>query len=278
MLKKIVAEIARSRADKVMVVRIEGHIGGAGMGRPGVTAESLEPTLKRAFEADRLKAVVLAINSPGGSPAQSEYIAERIRQYAAEKGVRVLAFCEDYAASGGYWIACAADEIFAARTSLVGSIGVVSSGFGLSDVIERFGVERRLFATDDNKTRLDPFTPVNDADVEWLKDLQADLHAAFISWVRQRREGRLADDADDLFNGDVWVGAHAAQRGLIDGIGVLRSVVAERYPDAEVEVVSQPKQFLARFLGTRLDVGQTAHQAMTGAVAALGDQAVIRYR
>lgn len=277
MLKKMAADIARSRAEKVMVVRIEGHIGGGGMGRPGPTAESLEPVLKRAFEADRLKAVVLMINSPGGTPAQSEYIAERIRQYGAEKAVPVLAFCEEFASSGAYWVACAADEIFAARTSLVGSIGVVSAGFGLSDIIDRLGVERRLYATDQNKTRLDPFVPVDEADVEWMRALQRDLHDTFIAWVRQRREGRL-DETADLFNGDVWTGVKAARVGLVDGIGVMRSVVAERYPDAEIEVVSQPRPFISRFMGARLDIAQTAHQVVTGAVSALGDQAVFRTR
>ena len=141
-LGEIVKKFQKSRADKVAVVRLDGVIGHVGAGR-GMTIDSVEPMLKRAFETEHVKAVVVVINSPGGSPAQSEYIAERIRQLSSEKGVPVLAFCEDIAASGGYWIACAADEIFAAHTSLVGSIGVVSSGFGFNEVLDRLGVQDR---------------------------------------------------------------------------------------------------------------------------------------
>lgn len=150
---------------------------------------------------------------------QSEYIAERIRQLASEKGVRVLAFCEDVVASGGYWIACAADEIYAAHTSLVGSIGVVSSGFGFVDVLGRLGVERRLYSAGENKVRLDSFSPEKADDVEWLQGLQHQLHDTFIRWVRQRRGKRLAADDEVLFTGDVWIGERAAELGLVDASG-----------------------------------------------------------
>lgn len=248
-LKKIARRVAKAHADKVAVVRLEGTIGGIGPGRVGLTAENLESNLTRAFETERLKAVVLVINSPGGSPTQSEYIAERIRQLSSEKGVRVMAFCEDVAASGGYWIACAADEIYAAHTSIVGSIGVVSSGFGLQDLIGRVGVERRVHTAGENKSRLDPFTPEKPEDVAWLRGLQDDLHSAFITWVRQRRGPKLVGADADLFNGDVWVGRAAVDVGLVDGIGVLRSVMAERFPDAELEIIASPRPLLARFLG-----------------------------
>jgi len=248
-LKKIARMLAKAHADKVAVVRLEGIIGGIGPGRNGLTAENLESNLTRAFETERLKAVVLVINSPGGSPTQSEYIAERIRQLSSEKGVRVLAFCEDVAASGGYWIACAADEIYAAHTSIVGSIGVVSSGFGLQDLISRVGVERRVHTAGENKSRLDPFIPEKSEDVAWLRGLQDDLHAAFITWVRQRRGTKLVGPDAELFNGDVWVGRAAVDAGLVDGIGVLRSVMAERFPDAELEIIASPKPLLARLAG-----------------------------
>ena len=259
-LGEIVKKFQKSRADKVAVVRLDGVIGHVGAGR-GMTIDSVEPMFKRAFETERVKAVVIVINSPGGSPAQSEYIAERIRQLSSEKGVPVLAFCEDIAASGGYWIACAADEIFAAHTSLVGSIGVVSSGFGFNEVIDRLGVQRRLYTAGDNKARLDAFSPENADDVEWLKGMQSELHQAFIAWVKQRRGKKLAGTDEELFNGDIWIGAKARDVGLVDGIGVMRSVVAERYPDVEITVISAPKPILARLLN-----GPSGAAALTDAV------------
>lgn len=257
---------SRSRADRVAVVRIDGHIGGGGA--RALTADGIESVLNRAFDVPHLKAVVIAINSPGGAPTQSEYIAERIRQLSAEKGVRVLAFCEDIAASGGYWIACAADEIYAARTSLVGSVGVVSSGFGFADVIDRIGVERRLHATGANKARLDRFRPEEADDVEWLMGLQEQLHLAFVDWVRQRRGAKLRGSDAELFNGDVWIGKQAVELGLVDGLGVLRSVVAERYPDAEITAIDSPKPLLARLTGGQLRA-TTASDLVSGAIDAV---------
>ncbi|MEO9329270.1 S49 family peptidase [Gordonia aurantiaca] len=269
-------KFAKSRAEHVAVVRLDGPIGAASMGKHGMTTETLEPVLKKAFDTDRLKAVVVVVNSPGGSPAQSEYIAERIRQLSAEKGVPVLAFCEDIAASGGYWVACAADEIFAAKTSIVGSIGVVSSGFGLSEVLDRFGVQRRLYATGDNKARLDTFLPEVPEDVEWIKGLQAQLHEAFIGWVRQRRGKKLSGSDAELFNGDVWVGRRAHELGLVDGIGVMRSVIAERYPDAEIVTVDAPKPLLARIVGNQVSASGLAESLTTGVLAAFDRAPAVR--
>ncbi|AZZ80343.1 MULTISPECIES: S49 family peptidase [Gordonia] len=269
-------KFAKSRAEHVAVVRLDGPIGAAGMGKHGLTTDTVEPVLKRAFATERLKAVVVVINSPGGSPAQSEYIAERIRQLSAEKGVPVLAFCEDVAASGGYWVACAADEIYAAHTSIVGSIGVVSSGFGFSALLDRFGVQRRLYATGENKARLDTFSPEVAEDVEWLKGLQGQLHEAFIAWVRQRRGKKLTASDEELFNGDVWVGHRAAELGLVDGIGVMRSVVAERYPDAEITVIEAPKPLLARLVGNQMSVSGLAESVTTGVMAAIDRAPAVR--
>lgn len=236
---------------------------GAGFGgRPGLSTDSVEPVLKRAFGTDHLVAVVIVINCPGGSPAQSEYIAERIRQLAAEKAVPVLAFCEDVAASGGYWIACAADEIFAAHTSMIGSIGVVSSGFGLSEVLGRVGVERRLYVTGENKARLDPFTPQQPGDVEWMQRLQGQLLDEFVAWVRQRRGRKLNGADEDIFSGDVWVGKRALELGLVDGVGVMRSVIAERYPDAEIVAVAAPRPLLARLTGGQVSTGRIVGDAV----------------
>ncbi|WP_431818527.1 S49 family peptidase [Gordonia jacobaea] len=276
-LGEIVKKFQKSRADKVAVVRLDGVIGHVGAGR-GMTIDSVEPMFKRAFETERVKAVVIVINSPGGSPAQSEYIAERIRQLSSEKGVPVLAFCEDIAASGGYWIACAADEIFAAHTSLVGSIGVVSSGFGFNEVIERLGVQRRLYTAGDNKARLDAFSPENADDVEWLKGMQSELHQAFIAWVKQRRGKKLAGTDEELFNGDIWIGAKARDVGLVDGIGVMRSVVAERYPDVEITVISAPKPILARLLSGPSGAAALTDAVVSGVLSAVEKTQRIEFR
>jgi ClpP class serine protease len=159
--------------------------------------------------------------------------------------VPVLAFCEDVAASGGYWLACAGDEIYAHATSLVGSIGVISHGFGLDGLIERFGVQRRLYTAGAAKSRLDPFLPEKQDDVEWLRDLQGQLHTMFQDWVVARRGDRLRDK-DDLFTGEIWTGARAVELGLVDGLGTPRAVLAERFPDAEIVPVEGRKPLLAR--------------------------------
>jgi signal peptide peptidase SppA len=237
------------RADRpvVSVVRLHGVITAqAGpVPRSVINAAALDKTLERAFAPERLAAVALLVNSPGGSPTQSALVADRIRGLAAEKGVPVLAFCEDVAASGGYWLACAADEIFAHPTSLVGSIGVISAGFGLDGLIERFGVQRRLHTAGASKSRLDPFLPEKPEDVDWLRGLQDQLHELFRAWVTERRGDRLAAGAD-LFTGEVWTGAKAAELGLVDGLGTARAVLDERYPDAEQVLVEGRRPLLAR--------------------------------
>lgn len=213
--------------------------------RSVINAHAMEKPIERAFAPERLAAVALLVNSPGGSPTQSALVADRIRGLAAEKGVPVLAFCEDVAASGGYWLACAADEIYAHPTSIVGSIGVISHGFGLDGLIERFGVQRRLYTAGEAKSRLDPFLPEKQEDVDWLRDLQDQLHEMFRQWVTERRGDRLRDGAD-LFTGEVWTGARAAELGLVDGVGTARALLAERFPDAEQVLVEGRKPLLAR--------------------------------
>ncbi|WP_020663461.1 S49 family peptidase [Amycolatopsis benzoatilytica] len=233
--------------DVVAVVKLHGVItpSPSPLARGAINLGAIESALTRAFGHDRLKAVALQINSPGGAPTQSGLVAERIRQLADEKGVPVLAFAEDVAASGGYWLACAADEIYAHRTSMVGSIGVISGGFGFTGLLERFGVERRLHTAGANKSRLDPFSPEKPEDVEWLKKMHGQLHELFVDWVTQRRGDRLAD-SDELFTGDVWLGQKAVELGLVDGVGSLREIVKKRYPDAEISVAEPKKPLLAR--------------------------------
>ena len=238
----------RGDRDVVAVVKLHGVITPtpSPFARGTINLAAVESALTRAFGNDRLKAVALLINSPGGAPTQSGLVAERIRQLADDKpGVPVLGFCEDVAASGGYWLACAADEIYAHRTSLVGSIGVISGGFGFTGLLERFGIERRLHTAGENKSRLDPFRPEKPEDVEWLKKMHAQLHELFVEWVKERRGGKLAD-TENLFTGDVWLGAKALELGLIDGLGTLRGIIAERYPNAEITVAEPKKPLLAR--------------------------------
>ena len=235
------------RKDVVAVVKLHGVITPtpSPLARGSINLAAVESALTRAFAHERLKAVALQINSPGGAPTQSGLVAERIRQLADEKNVPVLAFAEDVAASGGYWLACAADEIYAHRTSMVGSIGVISGGFGFTGLLERFGIERRLHTAGANKSRLDPFSPEKPEDVEWLKKMHGQLHELFVDWVTERRGDRLSG-SEDLFTGDVWLGARAVELGLIDGVGSLRQVITERYPDAEISVAEPKKALLAR--------------------------------
>lgn len=237
------------RPPTVAVVRLQGVIGAGGRFNRGLEDGALAPLIQRAFTARRPAAVALAINSPGGSPAQSSLIAARIRDFADETQTPVFAFCEDVAASGGYWLACAADEIYADRSSVLGSIGVISASFGFVDSMKRLGVERRLQTAGDVKSRLDPFSPLKEADQRWLAQLQNDLHRNFIETVRQARGDRLSDPVDpELFSGEVFLGEAAVRNGLIDGIGRLRPVMRERFgPDVRFEKIEPRRGFLSRF-------------------------------
>jgi signal peptide peptidase SppA len=238
----------RDRGPVVAAVKLHGVITPtpAPLGRGVINLAALDSVLTRAFNYDRLRAVALSINSPGGTPTQSALVADRIRGLADSKRVPVLAFCEDIAASGGYWLACAADEIIAHPTSLVGSIGVVSRGFGLHGLLERFGVERRLYTAGANKARLDPFLPEQEDDVVWLHGMQAELHEMFREWVCTRRGNMLATDQQDLFTGEVWTGRRAVELGLIDRLGTMRGEITKRYPDAEIVPVEGRRPLLAR--------------------------------
>ncbi|MCE3550323.1 S49 family peptidase [Pseudonocardia sp. RS11V-5] len=234
-------------APVVPLVRLHGVISPhpGPVPRAVINAASTDKVLERAFGTERIVAVGLLVNSPGGSPTQSALVADRIRGLADEHDVPVLAFCEDVAASGGYWLACAADEIYAHPTSIVGSIGVISSGFGLEGFIQRFGIERRLHTAGKSKSRLDPFLPEKDEDVAWLRGLQDELHGLFREWVTERRGDKLTG-GDELFTGEVWTGARAVELGLVDGLGTARSVLTERFPEAKLAPVEGRKALLAR--------------------------------
>lgn len=218
------------RRPVVSILRFEGVIMPRSR-RGGVSLASHAAAIERAFRAKGLVAVAIVINSPGGSPVQSALLYRRIRQLAEEKNIPVIAFAEDVAASGGYWLALAGDEIFGEETSLLGSIGVISAGFGFYQLIGRLGIERRVHAAGERKSLLDPFRPEEPSDLARLTSLQQDIHQSFKDHVRRRRAGKI-DEADEaLFSGDVWTGRTAVDRGLIDGIGELRGVLRARYGD-----------------------------------------------
>ena len=232
LLAKLPIERFRDPPPVVGVLRLDGVIGrSAGPGRQGLSLASHERAIAKLFERKNLKAVALVINSPGGSPVQSALIAQRIRDLAAEKELPLVSFCEDVAASGGYWLACAGDEIFADANSIVGSIGVISAGFGFPDLIERFGIERRVYATGQRKGMLDPFQDEKAEDVDRLHELHEDIFENFKTHVRDRRGGRLKAAEDTLFTGDIWTGNHALEVGLIDGLADMRSEMRRRYGD-----------------------------------------------
>jgi len=224
--------------------------------RTGLSLARLAPQIERAFAVPRVKAVALSINSPGGSPVQSSLIARRIRQLASEKNVPVVAFAEDVAASGGYWLACAADEIYADASSILGSIGVIASSFGFAEAIERIGVKRRIYTAGEHKSMLDPFQPENADDVERLKAIQAEIHEGFQAWVRERRGDRLRGTPAELFSGEFWTGKRALELGLIDGIDDLRSAMRRRFgDDVRLRVIGGERSWLRRRLvsGSGLD-------------------------
>jgi len=241
----------------VAVIRLQGVIASGSRGAAGLSDAALAPVIERAFAKGRPSAVALVLNSPGGSPAQSSLIAARIRRLAEEKKVEVHAFVEDVAASGGYWLACAADRIWVDESSLVGSIGVISSGFGLDAFIARYGIERRVQTAGRSKGWGDPFQPQKPEDVERLRAILEPLHQIFIAQVKARRGDRL-DLSADLFNADVWLGQQAVALGLADGIGHLAPKMKELFGDK------------VRFLrhGQRRSLFQRLGLQMAGAILA----------
>jgi signal peptide peptidase SppA len=236
-------------APLIPVVRLTGVIGKASRFQTGLTMQGAAGALAKAFAMKRAPAVAIIIDSPGGSPVQSHLIFKRIRALAEEKEKPVLVFVEDLAASGGYMIACAGDEIVVDPASIVGSIGVISAGFGFVEAIGKIGVERRVYTAGENKMVLDPFQPEKKQDVERLKDLQEEVHEMFIDLVKSRRGDVISDDPD-LFTGLFWSGKRAVSLGLADRTGDLRSVLREKYGEKmRMKVISTEKGFLARRLG-----------------------------
>jgi len=233
-LRPLVPKRFRSDIPVVPVVRLTGIIGFSTPLKPGLTLASVARQLDRAFAVRSARAVAIVINSPGGSAAQSHLIYRRIRQLAVEKQRRVIAFAEDVAASGGYMVACAADEIICDASSIVGSIGVIGGSFGFPKLMEKLGIERRLYASGERKAMLDPFLPEKPEDVERIKAIQSEIHADFIALVKDSRGARLTGPEKTLFSGEYWTGRKAVEFGLADGIGDLRTTLRERFGEEVV--------------------------------------------
>jgi signal peptide peptidase SppA len=242
---KIIQKIFK-RGPIVNVIRLSGVIAEASrFGGGALNDTTLAPLLERAFRKGKPKAVAIALNSPGGSPVQSSLIGTRIRRLSEELDVPVYAFCEDVAASGGYWLACAADEIYVDDSSIIGSIGVISASFGFHELMKKQGVERRVHTAGQDKSMLDPFRPERPADVKRLKALQKKIHDNFIAHVQSRRGGNLIED--DLFTGEVWVGEDAVKNGLVDGVAHLEPKMKQMFGEnIRLNAFGQKKSFFKR--------------------------------
>jgi signal peptide peptidase SppA len=272
-LMELVPARLRPGTAVVPVVRLSGLIGAVTPLRPGMSLAGVARLLERAFSTKNARAVALVINSPGGSPVQSRQIYLRIRQLAAEKKLPVLVFVEDVAASGGYMIACAGDEIFCDPSSILGSIGVVGGSFGFQELIQKIGVERRLYTAGAHKAMLDPFLPENPDDVARVKALQREIHGIFIALVKESRGARLKGADDFLFSGEYWAGETSVSLGLADSIGDLRSTLRARYGDKVLTPVVAPATGLLSGLLGRKSAG-AGTLASFGDVAGLPDELI----
>lgn len=257
----------RSSKSVVAVLRLHGPIGKTSSVRSGLNIEGLNELIEKAFAVKRLAAVCLNVNSPGGSPVQSELIARRITTLSQEKQIPVYTFIEDVAASGGYWLACAGAEIYASKSSIIGSIGVISSGFGFNHAISKLGIERRVYSQGKNKSILDPFQPANDDDIEIINRVQRQVHQYFIDYVKTCRAGKLTQSDDVLFNGEFWAGQSAVDLGLIDGIEDMYSFIQQKFgKEVNIEYVAGKQSWLKQKLGI---TSYTPQESADGFVEAL---------
>ncbi|GAA6209479.1 S49 family peptidase [Cognatishimia sp. WU-CL00825] len=244
------------KAPSVSVLRLSGVIAAGGRGQ--LNDQTLAPLIEKAFKKGKPAAVALIINSPGGSPVQSSLIGARIRRLAEEKDIPVVAFVEDVAASGGYWLAAAADDIFVDESSVVGSIGVISAGFGAHEFLGKHGIERRVHTAGKSKSMMDPFRPEKEEDVARLTGILGQIHENFIDHVKQRRAGKLSEDPD-LFTGEIWIGSKAVAQGLADGVGHIVPVLKERFgEDVRFRIYGAKRSILQRF------GAQLAQDALSG--------------
>lgn len=250
-LRRLLPARFRNEAVSIPVVRLSGVIGQLSPLRQGITLAAVAPLLKRAFDVKHAPAVAIIINSPGGSPVQSHLVFKRLRALAEESGKEVIVAVEDVAASGGYMIAIAGDVIIVDPSSVVGSIGVVSAGFGFTGLIEKLGIERRVHTAGENKAMLDPFRPERESDVQHLKSLQRDVHDLFIDLVRARRGKRLVDDPT-LFSGAFWSGTRGVELGLADRIDDLRAYLRTRFgATVKLDIVEPKRGLMSRFGASR---------------------------
>ncbi len=271
-LRRLLPKRFRKEGVMIPVVRLHGAImSGGGQFRPALNLATAAPLLEKAFAIKDAPAVAISVNSPGGSPVQSRLIYQRIRDLAQEKKKRVLIFVEDVAASGGYMIALAGDEIIADPTSIVGSIGVVSGGFGFPELLKKIGVERRVYTAGENKVMLDPFQPEKENDIAFLKNLQLDIHDTFIQMVKARRGQLLADDPD-IFSGLFWTGRRGLELGIIDGLGDLRGEVKKRYGEkARLELIQPVRSLFGRRQSGAAIAGALVEPMAASAAAGLAE-------
>lgn len=254
-----------SSKDVVSVIPLNGVIASKAVGmKSTLSFSALNPMIEKAFSFKNLVAVCILVNSPGGSPVQSELIASRIIQLSTEKNIPVYCFIEDIAASGGYWLACAAHEIFASKSSIVGSIGVIYSGFGLDKVIDRVGIERRVYTIGKNKSVLDPFLPAKDTDIKIVQNIQSNIFNHFVSYIKSRRGSRITQNDDIVFNGNFWSGDTALEYGLIDGIDNLYSFLSKKYGNAiKVEIVKSKEGWFKSKLGLEIEADRFIEKIVT---------------
>jgi len=276
LINRLLPKSWRSDAPTIPVIRLQGTImAGGSQLRPSLSLAATAGLIEKAFAFDA-PAVAISVNSPGGSPVQSRLIYKRIRDLAVEKNRRVLVFVEDVAASGGYMIALAGDEIVADPSSIVGSIGVVSASFGFPDLLKKIGVERRVHTAGQNKSVLDPFKPEKPEDVERLKALQLEVHESFIDMVKERRGAKLKDDPD-LFTGLFWTGRRGLDLGLVDALGDMRGTLKQRYgAKTRLKLITQQRGLFSRFglFGSKAAPADIAAAAVAGVADAAEERAL----
>ena len=236
-------------------IRLTGVIGSAGRFKQGIDFAGQQEIIKKAFSFKKAEIIAISINSPGGSPVQSHLIHDYIRQLAKKNKKKIIIFAEDVAASGGYLIACAGDEIYANSSSIIGSIGVISASFGFQDAIKKIGIQRRVYTAGKNKSTLDPFKEEKQEDIERIKKLQLELHSDFINLVKKSRRDKLVDpEKNNIFTGEFWSGSASLKLGLIDGIGNAEQILREKFGEnISIKKLEKPKSFLAKKLSSSLD-------------------------
>jgi len=244
-----------SKDVNIPTLRLSGVIGQTGIAQSGLTISGIEKLIDKLFADKKAPAVALIINSPGGSPTQSSLIAEKIINLSKEKNKKVYAFVEDVAASGGYWLACSAEEIYLDLNSIVGSIGVISPGFGFVDLIKKIGIERRVYTSGKSKSFLDPFKEEKKEDIDRLKNIQEQIHENFIDYVKKRRGAKInSHNENEVFSGLFWVGKKGVELGLADGLGSINKVIKEKFGEkAKIKIINQKKSFLQKRLSSSIN-------------------------